>query len=340
MASTFPGSVFRSDTYQSALNQWMRSRNPEHRALALNLSCDHRVTHDQEREFQSYFKSPYNGRALKKALTEYHKHRIRTPSPAFRSEAHLVADCQNDDGPCCVGFDRQVDLVSVLCLSKLRDVLNQARNEVRPEWLPLRYLELNNFDGWLEEQLLGRNRYSQELEDFIGAVLSVINYNMVVRGPFNPIWVTTWDKFEPVANALRSDGELNADRWIQSVGIKTIGPLWHIVLKYPARDAGFLYRPTQLDSGNYAYHFPSPLAAEKSDGGHPMDLARTSLRSPLFPEYIHEQIRLKIDYWKAAGCLIGRTSRDRYYLSVSRRKHYLKLKNTYTGIEEWMPRPI
>ena len=49
-------SVFNEPTvYQSVLSRWRKSRDPELRALAINLTSEHRVTPEQEQEFRRFF---------------------------------------------------------------------------------------------------------------------------------------------------------------------------------------------------------------------------------------------------------------------------------------------
>ncbi|MGB7923157.1 MAG: hypothetical protein WCF57_07925 [Pyrinomonadaceae bacterium] len=340
-------SVFESESkYAAALKQWKKSRDLEARALAINLSCEHRVTEEQEKEFSAYFKPPYDAEALKKALSDYQKTRVRPESPAFCNPARLVADCQNHDGLCSEGFDPNANLVHVLNLNKLTEVFKLVIGEDNPEWKALSDVNMYDInisglvDEWLDRKLMGKKSDSPEIENFVKALFSVLNFSMGLKGPFNPKWVTTWDKFAPYAEARRANGEPDADRWCESVGVLTPGEHWQLVIKYPAKAAGRVYRPTQLDCGYYAYHFPSPFVAKMAVGGHPMDLAEDSATLPLIPEYIHEQIILDFDYWKDAGRLIGRTQHSSYHLSTLRKKHHAKLKSNYSGIDQWMPRAI
>jgi hypothetical protein len=340
MSSTLPRSVFDSPIYRPALEQWRRSRNPEHRALAINLNCDHRISPDEERLFRNYFKRPFKGTALRNALIEFQRKEVRKSPPVFRDPTRLIAEYRSRKTSYRSGFDPDVELVNVLNLTYLRDILLWAKNENRPEWRILEDIDFNDFEGWLDRKVAQIWLDSGEIENFVSAVFDVLNFRLVEKGAFNPKWVTTWDRFAPHIKGYRRNRDLPTDRWNQAVGVGTVGRCWQIVVKYPAKVARCLYRPTQLEGGYYAFHFPSPPLATLANGGHPMDLAGSPPQSVLLPEYIHEQIILKIDYWKSAGSLIGYTERKAYYLSPLRKKHRSKLMRYYDQVDAWMPQPI
>lgn len=246
-------------------------------------------------------------------------------------------------------------LVNILNLSQLQDVLQRVvRDSYRDEWEVLREVHMvdgtprprrpdgtrepSEYDIWLDDHLTGRRH--DEVKSFIEAVFSVLRYSRKTGGPFNPTWVTAWEKFEPYIGSFKAGGMYTADRWNQVVGVGTTGNQWQIVLKYPARKAGMIFRPTQLDGGFYAYHFPSPVTAGMGLGGHPMDLSGPGPTQGLLPEYIHEQIEPDIRYWEDAGRLIGRTAGEPYSLTRLRRRHYERLKGHYQGVAEWMQSPV
>lgn len=344
-------SVFASSTYATALAQWRRSRRPEERALAINLYCEHRVCPTQEEEFRRFFRPPRDprahGRALKIALDEYLKKVVRRERelPARRLGVNLVADYSS--GKCSSGFEINTQFVNVLNLSGLESVLSIARDSSRKRWEPLRDIPIPDvtqqpspYEVWLNRNLEGKSPESDEVKSFVSAVFSVLRYSWATGGPFNPTWATTWDRFEPYVKAFKAGGGLAVDRWNQVVGVGTTGHQWQLVLKYPARKVGMIFRPTQLDGGFYAYHFPSPVTAGIGVGGHPMDLSGSAPTQVLLPEYIHEQIEPDIRYWVSAGRLLGRTVGTNYPLTRLRRRHYEKLKGQYRGVAEWMPSPV
>src|ERR1051325_120016 len=132
-------SVFASSRYGKALAQWRRSPDPEERAIAVNLDCEHRVPPKQEKEFRRFFNPPRDPRALKVALIDYAKEMVRPGLPARRLRVNLVADCAG--GRCSEGFDVKWDLVNVLNLNQLRRVLLCARGSNRRGWKPLSDVE-------------------------------------------------------------------------------------------------------------------------------------------------------------------------------------------------------
>ena len=280
---------------------------------------------------------------LKAALKKYVTEKVRSSLPAEGvggwGGGNLVADCGSPNGDCSDGFNVNVDLVNLLNLTKLREVLLVARNENPERWLPLYDVVEATDEAWrvkINRKLEGKDPDSKEVKDFVEAVLDVINYNRVERKqPFNPTWVTTWDHFAEILPAAETN------RWNHSLGVRTEGHDWQIILRYPAKDAGRLYRPTQLETGYNAYHFPSP-PTRVAVGGHPMDLSASSRTQTknLFSEYIHGQIELKVEYWVNAGRLIGRTDYSEYHLPRLRKLHYQRLNIEYGDIGQWMQRPI
>ncbi len=336
-------SVFASSTYATALAEWRRSPDPEERVLAINLDCEHRVPPQQEQEFRRFFDPPAepaeHGRALKAALISYANEMVRPGLPARRLGVNLVADCAA--GACCEGFDLNCELVNVLNLNQLQRVLLVAGGSDRSEWSPISDVKpAPHYDAWLDGKLRHKSPHSTEVKSFVEAVFSVLRYFRTKFGSYNPTWVTTWDKFAPYVEALKAGEMSGVDRWNQVVGVGTTGEQWQVVLKYPARKAGLIFRPTQLDGGFYAYHFPSPAAASIGLGGHPMDLSGPAPTESLLPEYIHEQIEPDIRYWVNAGRLLGCTAAARYELTTLRLRHYERLKSHYEGVAEWMPSPV
>jgi hypothetical protein len=129
------------------------------------------------------------------------------------------------------------------------------------------------------------------------------------------------------------------ERWLQVLGAKQKeAECWIVLLTYPVAMAGTIVRPTQLDAGWNAYHFPSPPQAQVELGGHPMDLfPMENLGSPM-SEYIHRQI----DHYPDHIMRIGRTSASLSgSLSHQREAHHRLLERHYgSGIRDWMDSPM
>jgi hypothetical protein len=86
-----------------------------------------------------------------------------------------------------------------------------------------------------------------------------------------------------------------------------------------------LFRPTQLNAGWYAHHFPSPPQATVEMGGHTMFLGHDDGRvtsPPAVSEFLHQQVDFRIGNWTAGGSLLGFTGRPiKGLLDRQRRQH-------------------
>src|SRR5262245_51719153 len=77
-----------SHPFEPALSEWFDSRDPELRALAVNLMHDHRVSVDRDRAFTAYVGSPCTGATLKQGLQGYYEVRVRdAATPDFLDAA-------------------------------------------------------------------------------------------------------------------------------------------------------------------------------------------------------------------------------------------------------------
>jgi hypothetical protein len=156
--------------------------------------------------------------------------------------------------------------------------------------------------------------------------------------PFQPSWVTTWEDLAPFLDQ-------SPEIWCEGLGVPKQEPSrWLMVLRYTVGEAGTLVRPTFLDAGWAAFHFPSPPQAVLITGGHPMDLRPIDSASPaerLSREFIHSEIQHRIEHWIDAGRRVMRTSRPTSVSLLDRRRHHHgRLVDTYGGVVgEWMPRP-
>ena len=189
---------------------------------------------------------------------------------------------------------------------------------------------------WLDNHLL--NCSLDQQKTFIASVLEAIELNRGRKtGAYQPSWATFWARFKLIVNG---DPEL----WASAVGLpnRRACARWLIVLKYRLRETGGLVRPTILDAGFNAYHFPSPPQASLRDGGYTMNLQLSSEPSLLVPEFIHQQIPHPFQHWRDANFLLGRTYSPRCgWLARRRRKHHELLRATYGAcVDTWMPRCI
>jgi hypothetical protein len=315
-----------------------RKARHELRAVACNLMFDQRVSLQRENALRAYFaaarNSPFEGR-LQTAIREYHRERIRTaPTPEFLDTA---ANGENLAGTRHDG----IELARILNLNGLAAAFSAARGSIDsfkdfPRQPDKPALTSSPYDlkvlRWLDERLgaSGSNR-----DSVIRDVLLALNKARVEK-PYEPAWATTWGGFGPV----RTEGPR---RWCQVVGVVNTGGTarWVLVLRYRLPPGWPLVRPTILDAGYNAYHFPSP-PYQRRKTGHPMDLRYTPLPQQLRREFIHRQIDHHPDHWEAAGRLLDRTDGPLPGRIGLRRRAHLQLlaKHYKSGIQGWMDRSL
>lgn len=86
-----------------------------------------------------------------------------------------------------------------------------------------------------------------EFREVLGEALRCID----AQGP-RPMWWAT------LADEVATHGD-DATSLCSALGLGAlVDGHWILVFDYEVADAGLLYRPTTLDSGGYAFHFPSP----------------------------------------------------------------------------------
>jgi hypothetical protein len=330
------GRPFTSHLLQSALVDWESSSEIDRLAMVCNIRFDHRVSRAREHAFLSrHFNRAPTGDELREALDKHHKEIIgpaKLPEFVFANinKNNLVAGHHEAKNL----INKDVKLANIMDLNGLFRVFHWSKSKRGKRHTDIDYLAVrrqSNFDKWLDEQLDGRpDRYK---EDFVELCLDVVNFYHEKCGPYQPTWVTTWDAFEEYKN-------FGADCWVQVLGVAKWKPRWQIILKYTVAEAGTLVRPTQIDGGYYAYHFPSPPQTPLSQGGHPMSMWAPVPSAKLLPEYIHKQINYTVAHWGAEK-LIDRTSLGPGDLLSFRYNHYDLCRKIYgTSIRKWMPRVI
>jgi hypothetical protein len=310
-------------------------------AVAINLRHDHRVTVERDEIFSTFCGTIGLGDELWDALDSYHKERIQPlHDPDFVSfdlnRLNILIGHYYLDRPL---LNKDVKLASVLDLNGFYTLfLWAAHNRMRKtEWLNV-FKDFPNpdFETWLDSKL---TTTLVEQENVIRVTFDVLNSYRREVGPYQPSWVTTWNAFKH--RAIPGD----ASGWAKALGVNKLRDRWLIVIKYTVAEAGTLARPTQLDGGNYEWHFPSPTPLPPpQDGGHPMELRIPVSR--LLPEYVHQQLReYQVSHWERAGKLIGKTgepwclARD---ITPLRNEHHQLLCRCYGSPEiiAWMPKAI
>jgi hypothetical protein len=293
---------------------------------------DHRVSEPREEDFDGFVDKPCTGDALKRGIIKYFTTKIRN-----RTLPHYVYKKVNENNilsgnPTIVpSINKDLELVRVLDITGLGEVFQWAKRKKNWGKTLKRFPRYHNEQDvivWLDGYLQKVPR--QQALSFVAILIDILNQYRNEHA-YQPTWATAWVGFQH----FLKDGP---DRWLQVVGVARTPPRWVILLKYRLREAGTIVRPTLLDAGWLAYHFPSPPQAPLANGGHPMDIRISPRSTALLPEYIHKQIDHSIDHFVD----IGRTSKSSSDgLADQRRTHHnLLIENYGPDILSWMPSPI
>jgi len=138
-----------------------------------------------------------------------------------------------------------------------------------------------------------------------------------------PIWVARWTQLR------KSLKKVEPSSWNSAVGVFRSRRTLQLVLRYAASGVR-LVRPTQLDIGYYAFHFPSPSTLDKSRGGFAMSLHDYGVTRPpeLISEYIHPPRQFQFADWLSGGAWFGEHSGedlDRVEIGLFRTQHAERL---------------
>lgn len=335
IASVYP--VFNASrrNYDAAYERWLNwtpvVERPPYRALARNLMYDHRVTPEREAPFHRWVrKSASLEAALRGYFDQCVRHRTRPDFlMATRNASNFVSGAPGADL-----VDPDTDLLTFLDLNGLRDIFDWASRNPAPEYKRVfkdypKDCEPSRVGSWIEEQIkrLGASTVVPAALSARRAARAHPSYQR-----HHPVWAMLWDDAEAVVRSA------DADRWSEIVGVHRGHPgNWVIPLQYKVVECGTLVRPTMLDAGCYAYHFPSPPAAPIRDGGCCMDLRTSPAPGGLRHEYIVQEMDFFEDHWRRAGPLCVRTKRPtRGSLELQRRAHHKRLCANYPGVRSWM----
>jgi hypothetical protein len=305
---------------------------PDQKAIACNLIHDHRVSGKRAVAFCKLAKSDIEAGNLQSALEEYQNIVRKKPRVTFLSSSKNSNNFAYRFGRAVNPVAPDYPLFTVLDLSGLTWVLIDGRisgiARLREFGLAGAVTD-EQMNRFLEKELgigdAGRER------DAVATVLEALKVSRTkMQRHHHPVWAASSQPFLERADRSRPDS------WLEAVGVNPGSkPRWLIVLKYAARDARSLVRPTVLDAGWYAFHFPSPPAAPLRAGGHAMwlreagDLARGG-DSPM-PEFIHSQVNFKLSHWEESGFRAGFTSGSRDWPVASSRRRHLESLRAYYG---------
>ena len=318
--------------FDKAIQDWKSSADPKFGAMASNVTYDHRVSREREEELAKIAGSDPSGTELGNAFKKYFETKVRT-----RDLPHFVYEKLNEENILGLtpggwkGPDRETLFVRVLDLSGLYHPMHWAKEKQNPVFKDFPD-QMMQGPGWVDKQLTGVGKWANKFEAFLHELLLVME-GYGKEHPFQPTWVTTWATFKPLLGK-------GPNGWLEVLGVpKKEGRRWVVLLAYPASEARKFARPTQLDAGWFAQHFPSPTCAPAELGGHPMDLAADPA-TPIRPEYIHRSMAHTLPHWHLAERNFGPADGPaRDDLKKQRQTHYGSLRVEYLPrkIAAWMP---
>ena len=345
--------MFYTPPLESVLADMIASGDDELRSLGWNLIHDRRIDPTRFAGFDDYLTASRMNIAcpvtMKRAVSGYHAFRIQgRMAPDF-----LVGDLNESNFhgrkhelPALYGKRL---LVRVLNLSRLGKLYSAAKSAAVLGFDD--YLEPIPASGtsgarpsggsgsldvvaWLDRKLARFKSDPSSCFDatrltgdsFLAALFAFLNANRRTE-PFQPVWTTGWTEFS-------SREWQQPERWLQMLGVRTdkSQPSWLLLLRYPAREAGQVVRPTQLDGGWYPEHFPTPPSAPC---GHAMDLDHAHRDRHPLPEYIHQQM----DHIPAHLVACARVDAARPVpLPPPQRRHFRILERDYADVPTWAQR--
>jgi len=317
--------------YNPALEDCTMSGEPLKQAVAENIRYDRRVSVEREEELDVYVKGePKIWTDLQRPIGDYFWEKVRRNGDpdyvrGINRQNIVVGGTENHHG-----LRDEVELGTVLDLRGLLPVYRWAQSTgIEPFASAIGDFERDeNLLLYLDRVCRGT---TEEISAFLARLFEALGRKLQEDEPFNPTWAVLWKDLEAVLDK-------QPERWLEVLGIPKQEPgRWLIVLRYRVRDTGTLVRPTLLDAGWNAYHFPSPPLLPPASGGHPMNLRGQA--GGLLREYVHSQIPHTIAHWEAGRKKIRRTERAvTCRLMEQRARHHQRLVDLYGNeIREWLP---
>jgi len=308
------------------------SADPGLRAMARNLLGEHRVPKDRRDAFVGGAGSLADMDRVRNALDRYQTNEVRPKKGGFPPVYEQPENAEN-----AVGFAAKAHLATVLDLTRLGRVWAEAGTAFHLE--AFRFFRPTAPSPDQVNEFLSRHLETPaKAEAFLPDLFEALKqYRKKTAKWIDPTWAADWKSLRPFLDPGRPE------RWLQAVGVpKDIG-VWVAVVRYPAARVERIYRPTQLDAGWYARHFPSPPHAPTAVGGHTMFLhpstGAVAAHDVLVSEYIHAQVDFRMMDWRAAGRLVGFAPLSGGVLDDQRAAHWKLLQRKYgeTQVRLWMP---
>ena len=355
----FSTAMFHTAPLDSVTAAMLHDGNYDCRTMGWNLYHDRRISADRFAAFTEYQRRNRTniicGASMSHAVNNYHQDRVnKTSAPDFLDpdlNKNNFHDARPSGLPALHGSKL---LVRVLNLSGLNGVYSAAKQAKIAGFdgfgKPLKQqrttgqppvTEYRSTLDWLDEKLGIFQQPSAQFDirrlashRFLHALLEFKN-KFRHATPFQPVWATVWADF-----SLRE--WIMPARWPQMLGVSSnpLDPTWLLLLRYPVREAGSLVRPTQLDSGWYAGHFPTPPPTHTppptSLTGHPMDLDAATRPRRHLPEFIHQEV----DHFSHHLIACARVPAcPPPALPPPQIRHYHLLARDYNDVPVWTERP-
>jgi hypothetical protein len=320
--------------FAKSVHELAASEAEDDRALALNLIYDHRVSTQRALHFLTFVGSGNpTAENLKNALATYRRELVakapgQTFSEAPEKSMNHVSKAQDLVHVCNV----TKKLIHITNSGLMSDDVANALSQLG---MGKRALEsATTIDNFLQPRLRDAEQKAEFVNNFL---ILLAEYRKI--SPWNPIWTATWDHFERVS--IQDEPA----SWLESVGLQcSSGPDWLLLLRYQSNEMGAIYRPTQLEAGNLAFHFPSPPCAQCSVGGHPIHFGfQAPPPGVLISDFVHEETDFLPEHWRKAGSRLERADANSYgHLMSYRRRHHALLCAEYPEgrVPDWMPDPV
>jgi hypothetical protein len=304
--------------------------------MARNVLSEHRLSDERFARFCALAGDMAAFDQVQAALESYQTAEVR---PLIRDGLE-PAYARADNASNAAVLPPRTYLATVLDLTRLGRVYAEARASFRLPQFDLYAVTDPRDSAQINAFLAPRLDDPDGREPFLRAVFRAMAlYRRRKEDRVHPTWVAEWSSLQPFLDPVRPW------RWLQAVGVPRENPVWRAVLRYPAenkRRKVQCFRPSQLDAGWYAHHFPSPPQAAVPVGGHTMFLDQLDERETeaLVSEFLHAQIDFTIANWRAGGRLVGYTGRPvGGRLEEERREHWMLLQRSYESgrVRDWMP---
>jgi len=298
------------------------------RAIAWNCLAEHRISRERFGSFLALLTSggAVSGAALQDAFRVYQKSKVRAPSAPSSKPAYELPENANNR----VALPAAAELCTVIDLTRIGFVYSEAKEWVIKEFARFDRSNTRAINDFLSDSLGDLANRDAFLEAVFNAMA---RYRKETAKQIHPTSAAGWESIAP-------DLERSAPkRWVEAVGVAKEDPAWVAVVRYPAPPV--VFRPTLLDAGWYAHHFPSPPQAETNLGGITMDL-RNDVSPPgaLVSEYIHRQIDFTFRHWKNAGSLVdftdGPVPEPGRQLADLRKRHLARLIGLDPDAATWV----